>query len=253
MLELYHWEPNGNALKTLICLHEKGLEFESRYLDLLEFDQYDPAFLALNPDGQVPVLVHDGKVLTESQFINEYLDEVFPATPLRPQSAEELWRMRVWGKFAGEVLEPAASTLGCHAHLAPRLRGRDIGEALKRMPLPERQQAWRMAADDAFGDELLKDSRRKAGIAAQKLEERLADGGWLVGDSYSLADIELFASCNALTGLLSDIFNSENTPRTIDWLYRIRDRRAVVEALAQSRTGAPERAFAPGPEHSRWG
>jgi glutathione S-transferase len=61
MLELYHWEPNGSALKTLVCLHEKQLDFVSHYVDLLAFEHYRPAFLARNPLGQVPVLVHDGK------------------------------------------------------------------------------------------------------------------------------------------------------------------------------------------------
>lgn len=253
MLTLYHWEPNGSALKTLICLHEKGLEFESRFVDLLAFEQCDQEFLELNPNGQVPVLVHDGKVLIESQFINEYLDEVFAGMPLRPTTPELLWRMRVWGKFCGEVLAPAAGTLGCKAHLAPQLRDRKLEGALARVPLLERQRAWRMAADDAYDEGLLQDSKRKAGICVQRLEQRLAEHDFLTGDAFSLADIELFAWCNALDTLVPDIVNYERAPRTIGWLERLRKRRGVRKALAHSRSGTPERAFVPGPEHSRWG
>lgn len=253
MLELYHWEPNGSAFKTLICLHEKGLEFVSHYVDLLAFEQYQPDFLALNPLGQVPVLLHDGKVLTESQFINEYLDEVFEAVPLRPESAEGLWRMRVWGKFAGEVLAPAASTLGCHAHLAPALRGRDLAEQFERVPLPERRLMWRMAADNTYSGELLGDSRRKLGIAIQRLEQRLADHEWLVGDTFSLADIELFAWCNGLESLTPDLLHSGCAPGTIRWLRQVRQRPGVAAALTHARTRTPATAYAPGPEHSRWG
>jgi glutathione S-transferase len=253
MLELYHWEPNGSGLKTLICLHEKGLDFTSRYVSLLAFEQYRPEFLALNPLGQVPVLVHDGKILTESQFINEYLDEVFPEVSLRPGSAEDLWRMRVWGKFAGEVLAPAASTLGCHACLVPALRDRDISADLERIPLPERRLAWRMASENTYGDELLNDSRRKAGVAIARLEQRLTDHDWLVGSAFSLADIELFAWCNGLEMLVTDLLNSARAPATVEWLSRVRERRGVIAALGHARSDAPASAYAPGPEHSRWG
>lgn len=252
-LELWHWEPNGSSLKTLLCLHEKGLAFESRYVDLLNFEQYREDFLSLNPEGQVPVLVHNGRVLTESQFINEYLDEVFEASPLRPRSPADLWRMRVWGKFAGEVLEPAACTLGCRAHLTPVLRDRDIARALERMPLVERQRAWRTAADDAYGEALIADSRRKVKLAAEKLEQRLDGNDWLAGTAFSLADIELFATFNALEDLTPDLVDPRAAPRTTEWLERVRQRAAVGESLAHSRTGHPGKAFAPGPEHSRWG
>ena len=253
MLELYHWEPNGSGLKVLVCLHEKGLDFASHYVDLLAFEQYVPEFLALNPLGQVPVLVHDGKILTESQFINEYLDEVFPRAPLRPESAEELWRMRVWGKFAGEVLAPAASMLGCYACLSPELSGRDLSSGLERIPLPERRQAWRMACENSYEQEQLNDSRRKVGIAIERLEQRLAEHDWLVGSEFSLADIELFAWCNGLESLTSDLLNAARAPATVRWLGKIRERSGVAAALAHARGRKPANAYAPGPEHSRWG
>jgi len=253
MLELYHWEPNTSALKVLICLHEKGLEFTSHYVDLLNFEQHQAGFLALNRDGQVPVLVHEGKVLTESQFINEYLDEVFPVPSLRPRSAEHLWRMRVWGKFAGEVLAPAVSTLGCHACLTPLLKNRDIQLDLERIPVLERQRRWLMAANDEYGKDLLEDSRRHVKNAVQSFEDRLSGQDWLVGDDFSLADIEIFAWSNVLEDLTPELVNQSTSPGVTDWLGRMRARPGVIAALAHAKSSAPERCFAPGPEHSRWG
>jgi glutathione S-transferase len=81
----------------------------------------------------------------------------------------------------------------------------------------------------------------------------LAESDWLVGTAYSLADIDAFAICNSLTTLMPDCVSGSTTPRTMDWLTRIRSRAAVRAALGTSRTGKPERAFAPGPEHARWG
>jgi len=83
----YHAEPAANSLKSMICLHEKGLEFESRYVDLHKFEQHSEWFVAINPEGQVPVLVHDGAVITQTSVINEYLEDVFPENPLRPADA----------------------------------------------------------------------------------------------------------------------------------------------------------------------
>lgn len=253
MLELYHWEPNGSALKTLICLQEKGLAFSSRYVDLLQFEHFHPHFLALNRSAQVPVLVHDGRVLTESPFISEYLDEVFPRPPLRPTSAADLWRMRVWAKFAGEVLEPAVCTLGCRAWLSPALRGRDLADTLDAAPLPERRAGWRAAAEGDYPVGLVQDSLRKIGEAAARMEARLAAHDWLVGEACSIADFELYAFSNALPELAPEIVNATATPGLLRWLQRIRRRPAVAAVLAMARTPNPSHAFAPGPEHSRWG
>lgn len=79
--------------------------------------------------------------------------------------------------------------------------------------------------------------------------------GWsfFVGPTYSLADIDAFSICNALPTLTPDVVNAGSTPRLMDWLNRISLRSAVRAALGASRTGKPEEAFVPGPEHSRWG
>jgi hypothetical protein len=73
MLKLYHAEPLANSLKSLIPFKEKGLEFQSVYVDLHKFEQHEPWFVAINPEGQVPVLDHDGAIITHTTVINEYL------------------------------------------------------------------------------------------------------------------------------------------------------------------------------------
>ena len=58
MLQLYHWEPNANSGKPMLALAEKGVAYESHYLDLLKFDQHQPDYLRINPDGTIPAMVH---------------------------------------------------------------------------------------------------------------------------------------------------------------------------------------------------
>jgi glutathione S-transferase len=103
MLALYHFDRSTAAQKVRLALAEKELAWESRYVDpgLGKREQHDPGYLALNPRGVVPTLLHDGKVIRESQVILEYLEDVFPAPPLRPAEPAERARMRLWTKLAG--------------------------------------------------------------------------------------------------------------------------------------------------------
>jgi len=262
VLQLYHWEPNGSFLKPLIALYEKGLEFRSHYVDVLALE-YPAAGLMpasretqLNLEGEGPVLVHDGRQVCESMFLIEYLEDAFPEQPLRPEAPIAHARILAWARFINEVFMPAANTLGCHAYLTPILLARnssDFESRLARMPMKFLQDGWRMAATNAYSPELLDDSRRKVLLAARRIEDALRESDWLVASTYSLADIDAFAICNALPTLTPDLVNGRATPRLLDWIERIRQRPAVRTALSMSRTGAPERAFAPGPEHSRWG
>src|SRR5437016_12223368 len=74
---LYHWEPNANSGKPMLALMEKGVAFQSRYLDLLNFDQHQSDYLAINPQGTIPAMLHGDRVLTESTAIMEYVDNAF--------------------------------------------------------------------------------------------------------------------------------------------------------------------------------
>jgi glutathione S-transferase len=95
MLELYHFEAAANSMKPLLCLHEKGVDFVSRQLNLdgKRWEQYSDWFLKINPDGQVPVLAHDGRAVVESTVINEYIEDVFAGVPLRPE--DPYWRAQM--------------------------------------------------------------------------------------------------------------------------------------------------------------
>ena len=75
MITLYHHGSSVCAAKVRLVLAEKALPWDGVYIDILRGDQFDPAYVALNPKAVVPTLVHDGKVILESTVINEYLDE----------------------------------------------------------------------------------------------------------------------------------------------------------------------------------
>ncbi|HLY53901.1 MAG TPA: glutathione S-transferase family protein, partial [Stellaceae bacterium] len=198
MTELYHWEPNLFHLKPLVALHEKGVAFTSRWRDPLDFDAAPIPGMNLetanNPEINGPVLVDRGETISESFFMLEYIDEAFPQAPrLLPDSAEGKWRVRVWARLLGERTAPAVASLGCHIHLARRLRDGFAGNpdaVLAGMDRLEARMAWTPALRDQYSVEELAESRRKLADAVRRVEEALGAGDWLLGEGYSLADIE---------------------------------------------------------------
>lgn len=254
MLELFHWEPNAESAKAMICLKEKGIEFTSRYVDILELQQYSDDFMSLNPSGQVPVLIHDGNILTDSTLITEYIEEAFPEPVLAPHDAKGWYETLCWGKYVEYNLDTSVSTLGWYEVMAPKMKQRDQGElraAIDSIPVAERKAAWQAAISDSRNEDQLENSRRKIGLAVNRLEETLSDSDWLLGDNYSIIDIDAFSLVCTLPSLVPGTVNKDVTPRIMDWLNRINERPAVQEAFAMRRV--KEDLYAPGPEHSRWG
>ena len=82
----------------------------------------DPEFLAMNPMGKVPVILHDGVVVTECAAICAYLADVFPDRNLAPQPAERGPYYR-WLLFGAGCLEPAAINQGLGVEIAPEQEG----------------------------------------------------------------------------------------------------------------------------------
>lgn len=240
--ELYHYEPSANSMKPLLCLAEKGIPYESHYIDLHNFQQHSAEFVALNPNGQVPVLVHNGAVITESTVINEYLDEVFPQTPLVPKDPVARARMRIWNKFVDEYFCPALSRIGWSIiipQIAARLKSGELEEALKKVPLEEQRRKWRTAATESFTPEELAEARRQVGVSIQRMEKILEKSKWLAGDEYSLADVNSYSMVAGVPRLIPEAMSEEKTPKAMDWLKRMNARPAVQAALATSRMPKP--------------
>ena len=234
-VELFHAEPASNSLKVLQALHEKGVDFVSHYIDLRSFKQHDPAYLAVNPAGQVPALVHDGRVLTESTVINEYVDAVFEGPALRPADEYLRGRMRIWTKFVDETFRPALSFLAWHRLIPGLVASLAPGEfeaRLARIPLKEKRDKWRLAATGGFGAHEIETWRDQLADAVARLEAGLEGQDWLVGGAFSLADIAMFAMTNGMPHGHPDLVNSQATPRAMAWLDRMRARPGVAAALA---------------------
>ena len=226
-LELFHGGPNANSLKPLFTLAEKGIDYVDRRIDFGRFEQHDPEFVKINPRGQVPALLHDGKVITESTVICEYLDELFPhPIPLRP--ADPYWRaqMRIWTKFVDEYFCWCVSTLGWEAmgkRFVSKMPQDEFEAYVARVPVHEQKVKWRNARN-GFDPALLEDERRKVRVSVTKLERDLQDRKWLAGDQFSLADICTYAIAMSVPRLMPEALSEAETPRTLEWLEAVKRR-----------------------------
>jgi glutathione S-transferase/GST-like protein len=261
MLELYHWEPNTFFLKPLIALKEKQAEFTSRYFDPTKLEQFAPSFpenveSRLHLEREGPVLVDGKQAISSSYFMLEYIAEAVAGPVLNPGGAWEHYQSRAWGQFLGLSLGSGVSALGCARYLAPMLRERDQKELrakVAQIEPQERRAAWLAVIDGAYDEKALTGIRHRLEFPLKRLETALSRDRWLAGRDYSIADIDAFAMLHVLPDLAADMVNERATPRITDFLHRMRERSAVREALAMSRTGKPQQAFVPGAEPSRWG
>ena len=94
MLKLYHIPLSANSRRVWITLLEKGLSFEEVVLKL-DGDQYQPAFLNLNPFHHIPVLVDDGFRVVESLAILDYLEAKYPTPSLMPTDTKAIATVRM--------------------------------------------------------------------------------------------------------------------------------------------------------------
>ena len=248
-LTLYSFGPGANSLKPLLALYEKGLTFTPRPLNPSKFEHHEPWFTKINPNGQVPALDHDGRIITESTVICEYLEDAFPdAPPLRPADPYGKAQMRIWTKWVDEYFCWCVSTIGWNrmvGRMARQYTDEQFETYVKRIPIYEQQVKWRRARD-GFPQDLLDEEMRKIGVSVKKLEARLSQSPWLAGDEYTLADICNFAIANGMQNGFADLVNARDTPHLIDWIARINARPACQEMFEKSkREEVPEDKPAP--------
>lgn len=241
-LKYYHAEPLANSLKSMIPLKEKGLAYESIYVDLHKFEQHQPWFVAINPEGQVPVLDHDGTIITHTTVINEYLEDVFPDVPLRPRDPVGAARMRYWNKFVDEHVMNHVSMHGWHRLVGVIARNIESGEFEKLMesiPLPDQRKKW-LTARSGFSEADLANATAKIEYAIDKVEKQLGETAWLAGNDYTLADINFYSHCGMMVErMFPEMEIAKRAPRLIEWRDRVTERPAVAAALKSEDRTAP--------------
>ena len=117
----FYTHPMSRGRVARWMLEEVQAEYDTVVMELGK-KITDAEFLAMNPMGKVPVIVHDGVVVTECAAICAYLADVFPDRDLAPPPAERGPYYR-WLLFGAGCLEPAAINQGLGVEIAPEQEG----------------------------------------------------------------------------------------------------------------------------------
>lgn len=191
-----YYAPHSRSLGALALLEELGADYELHVLDIQKGDQRQPAYLAVNPLGKVPAVVHEGALVTEQPAVYQYLAELYPEAGLSPAPGTPLRGPYLrWLAFYGSSFEPAL-----------------IDKALQR---PEASSSML-----PYGD-------YDSVIAT--LNRQLEQGPYLLGDTITAADI-LWGVALAWTVSFKIV---PDTPAIRAYIDRIGERPAVLRARAK--------------------
>jgi glutathione S-transferase len=182
-----HGFETSNNLKVRVALGYKGLPYQFRSIDPADRDEV----LRLSGQSLTPVMVHGDVVLFDSAAIMRYLDANFPDTPkLYGADRNVTWSIESWEGFArGEL------AAGMMAIVHMRLSGGDDATVVER-------------------------GAAAVGAATRKLEARLRDHDWLVGDAMTAADIA--PACVIARVQRGQLFAlPDDIPHTLAWTERV--------------------------------
>ncbi len=191
MYKLYDFLPSGNSYKVRLLLNLLNIDYERIDVNILNQETRTPEFLAKNPNGRIPLLeIASGKFIVESNAILYYLSQ---GTKYFPQDKYAQAQVMQWLFFEQYSHEPFIAT------------ARYWIAILKQ---PEKNP------------EQLKYKHRLGNAALKVMEQHLSSHNYFVGETYTIADISLYAYTHVAD---EGGFDLKKYPLIIAWLKRIKE------------------------------
>lgn len=250
-LTLYAGRGTPSPRRVCMVLAEKRTPFTIRWINLALMDQKSPDYLALNPTGLVPTLVHGERVIWESNVINEYLDALVPNPPLVPADALGQAQMRMWFAFENDFAKPFRDAV-YETFAKDRLISTGVTvdslkeEISKRTTNPAYLRFATHVLTEPRDDTLIRDRIEVIFEKIGQLEDRLGDRRqWLLGDHFTLADIALAPRLDMFPAIgVTDL--AERFPRVGQLLAAVKARPSWVASDLQPNADEHERRIDPG-------
>jgi glutathione S-transferase len=212
MARLYHIAMSPYCRKVRLILAEKRIEcelIEERYWER------DPSFLRRNPAAKVPVLEIDGKIMSESAAICEYLEEKYPNPSLMPVDIHQRYEVRrLVGWFDDKFHRDVTSKL-VYERVTKKIMGQGYPDSKN-----------------------VKDGAKKIKYHLDYIAWLLEQRSWLAGDLMSLADFAAAAHLSALDYISDVDWHRSKTLK--DWYAKIKSRPAFRSILADQVPGFPQ-------------
>ena len=196
MFTLYEFASSGNCYKLRLAMAQLGISFQRIEKDITRGETRTEDFLAINPNGRIPVLVTpDNKVLPESNAALWYLAG---DSKLMPEGAFQQAQVLQWMFFEQYNHEPNIATSRYWIHV--------LGEREKYA-------------------EALAEKQQKGHDALRVMEAHLSGRDFFVGEDYSIADIALYAYTH-VAGEAG--FSLQNYPAIMCWLDRVKGQEGYI-------------------------
>src|SRR5882724_6620302 len=222
---LYNAPQSTCSQRVRFVLNAKGLPFEEIKLDLLAGDQLKPEYLALNPNGVVPTLDHDGATVIDSSVIIEYLDEVAPDREhFTPQDPVKRAHMRALMRFIDEMPAAAVRVPTFNLAFLPRFAAMSEEEFLAfAESKPLRKEFMLAMGRKGFPEKDMDAAMRRLRRTYERVDAAITEssGPWLLGKSITLADVALMPAIVRMADLGLDTM-WKDMPRVNRWYDEIR-------------------------------
>ncbi len=222
---LYNAPQSTCSQRARFVLNAKAIPFDEVKLDLLAGDQLKPDYLALNPNGVVPTLDHDGAIVIDSTVIIEYLDEVAPErASFTPRDPVQRAAMRALMRFIDEMPAPAVRVPTFNLAFLPRFQAMSEEEFLAfAESKPLRKEFMLAMGRTGFPEADMQAALGRLARTYERMDTAIADSGgpWLLGKDITLADIAVMPSLVRMDDLgRSNMW--EKYPRVVRWYELIR-------------------------------
>ena len=234
-LHLYHSGRSNCSARVRLLFAERELDWESHHIDLLAKENISEDYFGINPKGLVPALVYDGTVVIESCDILRFVEAAFPDPQFEPASEAAREEIDQWLDMSGDMHVPTVKTFQYYKMNARLLKkSKEEEELYDRLQTDPQLKAFhgKHAGGRSF-------SKQDADVAIDllnkmfaKMEVSLTDSDWIVGDTYSLADI---AWAPSVTTLLSGGFDLSAFPNVERWYANICQRPQYQTAVIEWR------------------
>jgi glutathione S-transferase len=232
MIELYHGRTSVCSVKARLALAEKKVDFESRLLTL-RGDQFDPAYMELNPNAVVPTLVHDGNVVIESTVIMHYVNDRFPGPQLVPGDPVARAKMHMTTKMMDEYVHNCCTVLTfatANRQTLLQMSPEALEAELAKSPSRTRAEAKRQVTRHGLDAPIVVDALRQHRKLIDSIAAAMKAGPYIAGAEYSLADTAATPYIWRL-GMLKLGRMWDDRPAVAAWYERMRQRPSFAAAV----------------------
>ena len=192
---LYNAPQSTCSQRVRFVLNAKHLPFEEHRLDLFSGDQLKPDYLAINPNGVVPALLHNGDAVIDSAVIMEYLDEVRPEdSRFTPEDPVARARMRSMMRYIDEIPTPAIRIPSYNLAFLPHFREMSEEAFLELAnSKPLRREFLLTMGRTGFPEKEMNEALDRLNRAVVRMDDWIAESGgpFLMGADMTLADIAI--------------------------------------------------------------